>query len=168
MLQAIQLHKMTLTVSSYRIQLRLLELILMVLQLFLRLDDGDESNGDNNPTIITLASTSTIEVIKTATVQDVNNSEVNDVGDIITYTIVVSNTGYTTVNSLTLDDTLTDYNSASLSYNYPISFLSATSGSTSVSLDVAGVVVSFTASYTITQSDVKLRRCFEYYIDFRK
>ena len=116
-------------------------------------DDGDESNGDNSPTIITLASTSTIEVIKTATVQDVNNSEVNDVGDIITYTIVVSNTGYTTVNSLTLDDTLTDYNSASLSYNYPISFLSATSGSTSVSLDVAGVV-SFTASYTITQSDV--------------
>ena len=31
--------------------------------------------------------------------------------------------------------------------------MSATSGSTSVSLDVAGVV-SFTASYTITQSDV--------------
>ena len=52
-------------------------------------DDGDESNGDNSPTIITLASTSTIEVIKTATVQDVNNSEVNDVGDILTYTIVV-------------------------------------------------------------------------------
>ena len=116
-------------------------------------DDGDESNGDNSPTIITLASTSTIEVIKTASILDVNNSEVNDVGDIITYTIVVSNTGYTTVNSLTLDDTLIDYNSSSLSYNQPISFLTATSGSTSVSLDVAGVV-SFTASYTITQSDV--------------
>ena len=116
-------------------------------------DDGDLTNGEKNPTIISLASTSTIEVVKTATVQDVNNSEVNDVGDIITYTIVVSNTGYTTVNSLTLDDTLTDYNSASLSYNQPISFLTATSGSTSVSLDVGGVV-SFTASYTITQSDV--------------
>ena len=69
-------------------------------------DDGDLTNGEKNPTIISLASTSTIEVVKTATVQDVNNSEVNDVGDIITYTIVVSNTGYTTVNSLTLDDTL--------------------------------------------------------------
>ncbi|MDB4716922.1 hypothetical protein OAF03_02020, partial [Flavobacteriaceae bacterium] len=116
-------------------------------------DDGNVTNGDRNPTIISLASTSTIEVIKTASILDVNNSEVNDVGDIITYTIVVSNTGYTTVNSLTLDDTLIDYNSSSLSYNQPISFLSATSGSTSVSLSVAGVV-SYTATYTITQSDV--------------
>ena len=66
-------------------------------------DDGDLTNGGKNPTIISLASTSTIEVIKTASILDVNNSEVDDAGDIITYTIVVSNTGYTTVNSLTLD-----------------------------------------------------------------
>ncbi|RPG54724.1 MAG: DUF11 domain-containing protein, partial [Flavobacteriales bacterium TMED96] len=116
-------------------------------------DDGDLSNGDEDPTIISLASTSTIDVFKSAIVQDVNGSQVNDLGDIIVYTIVVSNTGYTTISALTCSDTLTDFSGTALSYNAPISTVSATSGSTSSSLAVAGVTT-FTASYTITQSDI--------------
>ena len=116
-------------------------------------DDGDPSNGDENPTIISLASTSTLDVFKSAIVQDVNGSQVNDLGDIIVYTIVVSNTGYTTISSLTCSDTLTDFSGTALSYNAPLSTVSATSGSTSSTLAVAGVTT-FTASYTITQSDI--------------
>ena len=116
-------------------------------------DDGDPSNGDENPTIISLASTSTLDVFKSAIVQDVNGSQVNDLGDIIVYTIVVSNTGYTTISALTCSDTLTDFSGTALSYNAPISTVSATAGSTSSTLAVAGVTT-FTASYTITQSDI--------------
>ena len=116
-------------------------------------DDGDPTNGDEDPTIISLASTSTLDVFKSAIVQDVNGSQVNDLGDIIVYTIVVSNTGYTTISALTCSDTLTDFSGTALSYNAPISTVSATSGSTSSTLAVAGVTT-FTASYTITQSDV--------------
>ena len=110
-------------------------------------------NGDEDPTIISLASTSTLDVFKSAIVQDVNGSQVNDLGDIIVYTIVVSNTGYTTISALTCSDTLTDFSGTALSYNAPISTVSATAGSTSSTLAVAGVTT-FTASYTITQSDV--------------
>ena len=116
-------------------------------------DDGDPSNGDEDPTIISLASTSTLDVFKSAIVQDVNGSQVNDLGDIIVYTIVVSNTGYTTISALTCSDTLTDFSGTALSYNAPISTVSATAGSTSSTLAVAGVTT-FTASYTITQSDL--------------
>ena len=116
-------------------------------------DDGDPTNGDEDPTIISLASTSTLDVFKSAIVQDVNGSQVNDLGDIIVYTIVVSNTGYTTISALTCSDTLTDFSGTALSYNAPISTVSATSGSTSSTLAVAGVTT-FTASYTITQSDL--------------
>ena len=87
-------------------------------------DDGDPSNGDEDPTIISLASTSTLDVFKSAIVQDVNGSQVNDLGDIIVYTIVVSNTGYTTISSLTCSDTLTDFSGTALSYNAPISTVS--------------------------------------------
>ena len=47
-----------------------------------------------------------INVEKTAVVSDVNNSSTTDLGDIITYTITVSNTGLTSV-------TLTDYDTLS-------------------------------------------------------
>ena len=65
-----------------------------------------EFDIDLNLDLNDLENASVTAVIKTASVLDVNNSEVDDAGDIITYTIVVSNTGYTTVNSLTLDDKL--------------------------------------------------------------
>ena len=89
-----------------------------------------------------------MEITKTATVSDVNSNSVNDEGDIITYTIVVSNTGNVTLSGINLTDTLTDANAGSLSLNSGPIFVSETTSSTSSTLLVGGWTT-FTASYTI-------------------
>ncbi len=104
----------------------------------------------DDPTIVSLATTSTLEVIKTSTISDVNANGLNDIGDIITYSIVVSNTGYVTLSSITPLDTPTDYSGASLSLNAPLSTVTSTSGSTSSTILPNGSTT-FTASLTVNQ-----------------
>ena len=104
----------------------------------------------DDPTVVSLATTPTLEVIKTSTISDVNANGLNDIGDIITYSIVVSNTGYVTLSSITPLDTPTDYSGASLSLNAPLSTVTSTSGSTSSTILVNGSTT-FTASLTVNQ-----------------
>ena len=54
--------------------------------------DDPTTNVANDPTVVTLSATATIEVDKTYTLTDPDNNGA-DLGDTITYTITVTNTG---------------------------------------------------------------------------
>ena len=66
-------------------------------------DDGDDSDGNttDDDTITEVSATPSIEVTKTATVNDTNSNSKTDTNDIITYTITIVNTGDTEVNTIT-------------------------------------------------------------------
>ena len=115
-------------------------------------DDGDDSDGNttNDSTVISITATPSLEVVKSATVSDVNGNSITDKDDIITYTIGVKNNGNVTLTGLTLTDTLTDGNTSTLSLDGGPTFVSATTSSTATTLLVSGVAT-FTASYTISQ-----------------
>ena len=88
-----------------------------------------------------------INVIKSATVSDTNGNSLTDAGDIITYTIVVSNTGGVPLQQLILTDTLKDGNNSNLALDSGPTFVSATTSSTSSTLAIESA--SFTAAYTM-------------------
>ena len=63
-------------------------------------DDGidDDGNTEDDPTVVEISKQSSVTIAKTATVSDVNGDGLNGVGDIIEYTIVVTNTGKHPIN----------------------------------------------------------------------
>jgi hypothetical protein len=69
-----------------------------------RSDDGDDSDGDteDDPTVTTITSSPSLDVVKTAVVSDVNGNGITDKDDIISYTIGVKNDGNVTLTGLTL------------------------------------------------------------------
>ena len=75
-------------------------------------DDGDDTDGNlvNDITEVNITPRPSIEVTKIASVNDVNSNSQNDSGDIITYTITVSNTGNVPLSGLSLVEGLTDGN----------------------------------------------------------
>ena len=79
-------------------------------------DDGDDSDGDidDDPTIVTLTATPSIDVSKSASLVDPNNNGA-DLGDTIVYTITVTNTGDLTLTGVSISDTITDGNGSALS-----------------------------------------------------
>ncbi|WP_299261849.1 hypothetical protein, partial [uncultured Aquimarina sp.] len=104
-------------------------------------DDGDEttdgpdadSDPTNDPTITDLTPNPELTMTKTSVV-----GGTGAVGDIITYTFTVENTGTVTVDTITIDDTLTG------STDLPV---------TPSSL-APGEIGTATATYTITQTDI--------------
>ena len=114
-------------------------------------DDGDDTDGNttDDQTEVLLAQNPQIEVTKTANVVDLNNSNSNDMGDKIVYTITVANTGSVTLSGITLNDTLTDGDGTALSLNSGPTFNSATQGSNQTRL-LVGEVATYTATYTIS------------------
>ena len=116
-------------------------------------DDGDDSDGNttNDPTVVLTSSDSSIEVTKTAVVNDTNSNGRTDQGDVIVYTIAVNNTGNITLSSITISDTLTDGNGGSLSLDSGPSFVS-NSGSSSQGTLISGEIATYTATYTISAS----------------
>ena len=118
-------------------------------------DDGIDTDGNttDDVTVLTIDPNPIIEATKTAVVSDVNSNGINDLGDIITYTITVENKGNVTLSGLTISDTLTDGNDASLTLTSLPSFVSAKAGSSSTTLAVGGVVT-YTATFNIDQQAV--------------
>jgi gliding motility-associated-like protein len=120
-------------------------------------DDGDDSDGNttNDPTITTTSSISespSIEVTKSATIND-NGDGVNGLGDTIIYTIRVANTGDTILSNVNLNDSLTDLNGAIMSLtNGPI-FINASLGSGVGTLAI-GEVATYRATFSINNQAV--------------
>ncbi|MDC1081399.1 hypothetical protein OAQ15_04800, partial [Flavobacteriaceae bacterium] len=116
-------------------------------------DDGDDTDGNttNDPTVVLTSSDSSIEVTKTAVVNDTNSNGRTDQGDVIVYNIAVRNTGNITLSSITVSDTLTDGNGGSLSLDSGPSFVS-NSGSSSQGTLISGEIATYTATYTISAS----------------
>ena len=101
-------------------------------------DDGDDSDGNttNDPTEVFIAPEPNIEVVKTATITD-NGDQIIGEGDIITYSIIVSNTGNITLSDLRLEDTLSDGNGKILSLSNGPFFSGSTMGSNNGILQVS-------------------------------
>ena len=114
-------------------------------------DDGDDSDGNtaNDVTVVLTSSDSSIEVTKTAVVNDTNGNSKTDQGDVIVYNITVRNTGNITLSSITVSDTLTDGNGGSLSLDSGPSFVS-NSGSSAQGTLISGEIATYTATYTIS------------------
>ncbi|MGB2184137.1 MAG: DUF7507 domain-containing protein, partial [Flavobacteriaceae bacterium] len=119
-------------------------------------DDGDTGTTDtgNDPTVVEMDQIPSIEVIKTAVVIDNDSDGKNGIGDTITYTITIENTGNTNLSDLTLVDTLTDFNGDLLTLDAPPVFVSSNlTGHSPTSLRT-GEKFTYTASFTINQQAV--------------
>ena len=90
--------------------------------------------------------------VKTASTTD-NGDGMLGVGDIIIYTITVTNTG-NLINGITLDDNLKNGNGTVLSLNTSPTFVSSSQSVSGTLLYDEGAT--YTASYTITQADAIL------------
>ncbi|MEC4051149.1 hypothetical protein OX284_017065, partial [Flavobacterium sp. SUN046] len=91
-----------------------------------------------NCTITTLNQTPSIKVTKDGTYVDANNDGITNVGDIITYAFVVTNTGNTTLTNISV----TDINAT------------VTGGPLATLAVGASDATTFTATHTITQDDI--------------
>ena len=91
-------------------------------------DDGIDTDGNttDDETVLVIDPNPILETTKTAVVSDVNSNSINDLGDIITYTIRIENKGNVTLSALTISDTLTDGNAGSLTLTTTPTFVSAT------------------------------------------
>jgi uncharacterized repeat protein (TIGR01451 family) len=89
---------------------------------------------NDTPTVTTIVQTPAVALVKTATL-----SGSGILGDVITYTFRVTNTGTSTLNNIVVTD--------------PMAGLSSLTGSPILSLAV-GASSDITATYTITQSDI--------------
>ncbi|WGH76588.1 gliding motility-associated C-terminal domain-containing protein [Tenacibaculum tangerinum] len=108
-------------------------------------DDDPDADGDpDDPTVSTLQQQPAIEVTKTMEVSGVN------VGDLITYTISVENTGNMTLDNLSLEDTLTNGFGDVISLTTEPTFVYATLGSPEGTL-LPKEIAEYTATFVITQ-----------------
>ncbi len=108
-------------------------------------DDPTTTDHDNNPntpdtnndpTITELEQNPSIELTKTATVNDADNNGIN-AGDTITYNFTVTNTGNTALTNITITDPLV-----------------TVTGTIPTLTPGASDSTTFTATYTITQTDI--------------
>ena len=115
-------------------------------------DDGDDDDGNtvDDQTIVEISPRPSMEVTKSANVDDINGNGENDLGDVITYNIVVINTGNVTLTAITIEDILTDGNSNTLSLGFGPSFNGSSQGSGNGTLS-AGESATYIATYDIAQ-----------------
>ena len=80
-------------------------------------DTSDDPNTAqlNDPTIVLITASPSIELTKTSSVTDSNGNNLVDTGDVIYYTLTIINKGQLTLSGLTISDTLTDGDGNALS-----------------------------------------------------
>ena len=117
-------------------------------------DDNDDTDGNlvDDATVVPLNNISRIEATKTVTATDTNGDGFIGLGDTVSYTILIQNTGNLTLNAVSVSDTLTDASSNTLTISGP-TFVSADQGSVQGTLKVSETAT-YSASYTLQQSAV--------------
>jgi uncharacterized repeat protein (TIGR01451 family) len=115
--------------------------------------DDPSTAAVDDPTIINLTVTPSIEITKTASVTDVDSSGGVTLGDKITYTITVSNTGETPLNNINITDTLSGLDTGTLSLSTSMTLISSSAGSPSNTLAI-GEISTFMVTFTVDQDAV--------------
>ena len=115
-------------------------------------DDGIDNDGDieSDPTLDPITSLPDISISKTASLTNNGSSEIG-VGDLITYSITVTNTGNVDLVSVTLSDDLKGLNGTALALTGSLTFQSSTQGSNDGTL-LVGETALYTASFLINQA----------------
>ena len=116
--------------------------------------DVPSNPAPTDPTVTEMDQIPSMEVIKTAAVIDNDSDGKNGIGDTITYTITVENTGNTNLSDLTLVDTLTDFNGDLLTLDAPPVFVNSNLIGHSPTSLRTGEKFTYTASFTINQQAV--------------
>ena len=118
-------------------------------------DNGIDNDGNttDDVTVLAIPANPLIEATKTVSITDNNGNGTTDLGDLLTYTITFENKGNVTLSGLTISDTLTDGNNQLLTLTTTPTFVSATTSSTSTTLQVSGVST-YTATYQVNQQAV--------------
>ncbi|WP_416443777.1 Ig-like domain-containing protein [Leeuwenhoekiella sp. A16] len=98
----------------------------------------DNSNLEDDPTVTTLPGAGTIGLIKTGTFTDESGDGYAQVGETISYSFSVTNTGDVTISGVTIEDALIGISALTIT---PATLLPGETGTA-------------TASYTITQTDI--------------
>nr|WP_321231209.1 gliding motility-associated C-terminal domain-containing protein [uncultured Psychroserpens sp.] len=114
--------------------------------------DPDNDGDPDDPTDTLINPNALLDVVKVADVLD-NGDGVIGVGDVITYTITVSNAGNLTLSNVMIVDTFTNANGVSLTLDSGPTYVSSSLGSAEGDL-LVGETATYTATYTITQNDV--------------
>ena len=116
-------------------------------------DDGDDTDGNtqDDATITEFITNPSIEVTKTAQVNDTNSNGRTDKDDIITYTITVENTGDTQVDNISFNDIITTSTGFQLSLTANPARISTSAGSALGTL-LIGETAIYTAQFIIDQT----------------
>jgi len=120
--------------------------IILIFLFFSCSNNSDDNQSPNSNENAALEVTNTVETT-------VDQDNFLGVDDVLTYTILVKNTGDVTLNNINLTYNLSDNNGISLSLNSPINFISSDADSSNGTL-LTHETATYTANYTITQSDV--------------
>ena len=121
-------------------------------------DGNEDGDFENDPTDVDLAPDPKLTVTKTAAVDD-GDDDILGVDDIITYTILVENTGNLPLTNLSLKDSLYNFQ-GDFKQELSLAFVEQKIKSTGEATDngegnlIPGEEETYTAQYTIIQSDV--------------
>ncbi|NRR90450.1 DUF11 domain-containing protein [Winogradskyella undariae] len=118
-------------------------------------DDNDDNDGntEDDATVTTLTASPSIEAVKTVIISNDVLPTGLSLGDTMTYTITVENTGNVSLDNVVITDTFEDANGNTLTLLSGPTFDSADAGSSEGSL-LVGETATYTATYVIEQDAI--------------
>jgi hypothetical protein len=102
-----------------------------------------------------------MSLTKSATLNDGGDGKL-DIGDTITYTLTLSNTGNVSLTSVSLSDTITDLSGAALGLQSGPTYISGGTSFASTSTMEVGDVIVYEAVFEINQASDQCWWCFQY------